>query len=306
MTGLLDRQVPVQNSRLCFRQAFPVAWTVMPPIISCMPNSYGRFGARAAIENIRKAGLEWIELPIRTAGVDSIFGDEPLVTNISTTTEIAQVDRLLEQHGVKLASCNVTGGNPLDPHVLALIKKKLELAARFGVSLVVGGAGEADDPDQRRTLCTHLREIGDRAGELGLTYCFETHPGLCQDHRRMLETMQELDHPHLKLNFDTGNILYYNQHIEGEVALAKVCHHVRHVHLKDTNGEFQDWNFPALGYGGAVNFVRVLEILRGCGFAGPYSIEIEGIEGEPELSLAAHQRRIIDSVAQLRNCGYFD
>jgi inosose dehydratase len=278
----------------------------MPAIVSCLTNSYGGFGARAAIERLRDAGLEYVELPIRTAGVPSVFGDEPLVTTASTPSDLKQVDDLLHRHGVRVASCNVTSGNPLDPEVVATVKRKLELAAYFGVSLVVGGAGEAEDADQLETLYDHLREIGDYAGRLGITYCFETHPGLCQDHHGMLRTMGALAHPHLKLNFDTANIFYYNENVNGEIALAKVCQHVRHMHLKDSHGEFGRWYFPALGYGGAVDFARVLQLMRGCGFAGPYSLEIEGIASEGQLSLADHHRRVVQSVQHLKSCGYFD
>lgn len=278
----------------------------MPPIISCFTNSYGRFGAEAAIAHLREAGLEYVELPIRTEGVTPLFGDTPLLTNASGLDELNRVDRLLEQHGVRVSSCNVTTGNPLEPANVELVRRKLDLASHFGVALAVGTAGEAETPSEKEQLFRNLREIGDYAARLGIVYCCETHPGVCRDHRRMLETMTALNHPHLKLNFDTGNILYYNQHVEGEVALAKVCHHVRHVHLKDTTGEYQSWYFPALGRGGAVNFVRVLQILRTAGFQGPYSLEIEGIQGEPELTLEEHQGRIRESVRHLRNCGYFD
>jgi L-ribulose-5-phosphate 3-epimerase len=278
----------------------------MPALISCLTNSYGRFGARAAIENVRSADIESIELPIRTDGVPSMFGDEPLVTTASTLEQLREVDRLLETHGVRVSSCNVTSGNPLDPQVVQITKRKLDLAQHFGVNLVVGGAGEVESREQLPTLYDHLREIGDHAAKLGMTYCFETHPGVCVDHRGMLETMHALEHPNLKLNFDTANILYYNEHINGEVALAKVCHEVRHVHLKDSQGEFQRWYFPALGYGGAVDFVRVLQLMKTCGFNGPYSLEIEGISGEGELSLDAYHQRIVDSVKHLKNCGYWD
>ena len=70
----------------------------MPPILSCLTNSYGRFGATAAVENLRSAGIEWIELPIRTAGDDSPFGDEPLVTTESTPEDLKRVDDLLANH----------------------------------------------------------------------------------------------------------------------------------------------------------------------------------------------------------------
>ena len=278
----------------------------MPAIVSCLTNSYGRFGAQGAIENVRAAGLEYIELPIRTAGVASMFKDQPLVTTESTLDDLKQVDRLLQEHDVQVSSCNITSGNPLEPKVLDVTKRKLELAKHFGVNVVVGSAGEADEPDDLEILYEHLREIGDAAAKLDIVYCFETHPGICQNHGAMLETMQELEHPNLKLNFDTGNIFYYNHYIECEIALAKVCHEVRHLHLKDSMGGYEEWYFPALGHGGAVDFVRTLELMRTCGFNGPYSLEIEGISGEGELSLEQYQQRIIDSVDHLRMCGYFD
>lgn len=278
----------------------------MPDLVCCLTNSYGRFGARAAIENVRSAGLEHVELPIRTAGVPSPFQDDPLVTNGSSLEDLKRVDRLLERHGVRVASCGVMPGDPLDPEGLKLIQRKLDLASHFGVEVVVGNAGEAETREELRSLHAHLADIGDYAARLGITYCFETHPGICRNHYRMLETMEALQHPHLKLNFDTANILYYNENVVGEVALAKVCHHVRHVHLKDSMGEYGRWYFPALGSGGGVDFFRVRELLSVCGFHGPYSIEIEGIAGEPEPSLQECHRRVRDSVDYLRTCGYFD
>ncbi len=278
----------------------------MRAIVSCLTNSVGRFGAGGAIENVRAAGLEYLELPIRTAGAKSIFGDEPLVTTEASTSDLTAVKSLLSDHGVKLASSNITSGNPLQREVVDVTKRKLGIAAELGVNLVVGGAGEAEDAEQLAQLYAHLREIGDCAATHGITYCFETHPGICVNHRYMLQTMEELQHPNLRINFDTGNILYYNENIVVEVGLAKVSHYVKHLHLKDSQGNPGEWYFPALGYGGAVDFLQVLHIMRGCGFTGPYSLELEGIRGEPELSLAETQQRIIDSVDTLESCGYFD
>ncbi len=91
-----------------------------------------------------------------------------------------------------------------------------------------------------------------------------------------------------------------------KLRLAKVCHYVKHLHLKDCIGNPGEWYFPALGYGGAVDFLQVLHLMRNCGFQGPYSLELEGIRGEPELSLADYQQRILESVETLKTCGYFD
>jgi inosose dehydratase len=278
----------------------------MPPIVACHTNSYGHLGGVAAIENIRAAGLEYVELPIRRAGFRSRAGDLPLVTTESGLAELRQLERLLEIRGVRVSSCTCMAGNPLEKAAVAVIQRQLDLASHFGVKLVVADAGAAGDDAERTRIYANLRRIGDYAAKLGITVCFETHRGLCVNHREMLQVMADLADPHLRLNFDTGNILYYNEHICGEVALAKVCHLVKHVHLKDSSGRFAEWSFPALGRGGRVDFLQVYQILRDCGFRGPYSIEIEGIADEPELTLAEYQARVAESVEYLRTLGYFD
>ena len=120
----------------------------------------------------------------------------------------------------------------------------------------------------------------------------------------MLALMSEVDHPGVRLNFDTGNIAYYNHGFDPCDELEKVKHLVENVHLKDNRGGFEDWYFPALGDGGSVNFVRVREILDSVGFDGACTIEIEGIGGEPEPGLEVRQERIARSVRHLNSCGF--
>lgn len=275
-------------------------------LVACHTDCYGMFGARAAIERVRSAGVDCIELPIRTAGFRSRSGDDPLVTNESSSSQLAAIERLLREQGVRVVSCACPAGSLLDAANVVLMKCKLDLASHFGVNVVVANAGAAATDDERRQLYACLRELGDHADRLGMTMCLDTQPGLCVNHRQMRRTLIELAHPRLRINFDTGNILYLNEHISGETALAKVCDLVRHVHLKDTTGGFGDWYFPELGAGGAVDFVQILQTLRGCAFAGPCSILIEGIAGEPEPTLEQAHLRVVGSVRLLREIGYFD
>ncbi len=274
------------------------------PQLSCFTNSYGRFGGQAALDHLPQAGIHWLELPIRTAGAPAFFGDEPLLTTASSFDQIAQVKRRIADAGLYVSSCNITSGNPLEPEVLQIILQKLDMVAGFDVELVVGGAGEAETQAERETLFDHLQKIGDHAAGLGLVYCFETHPGVCQHPDSMLETMQLLNHPHLRLNFDTGNVLYYNEGVDLYEGLKQVREFVQHVHLKDTNGNYREWHFPALGAGGAVDFLKIKQLLEEVGFTGPYSLELEGIEGEPEQSLSDYQNRMTESVAHLKACGF--
>jgi len=273
--------------------------------IACFPNSYGRFGVEAAVPLMQDIGLRHIELPIKNAGVPSFFGEQPILTDASGPDDLDRVRSLLAEHDMAISCCNITAGNPLDPKVVDATCRKLDLVADLGVPLVVAGAGEAESDADRATLYRHLGRIGDYAGERGITYCFETHPGICQNADGMLETMRVLDHPHLRINFDTGNILYYNDGADVLASLESVIDYVRHVHLKDSPGGYRDWTFTTLGTG-IVDFRRLREILDKAGFTGPYSLEIEGIEGEEPLTLEQHHQRVADSVTYLRSLGYFD
>jgi len=122
----------------------------------------------------------------------------------------------------------------------------------------------------------------------------------------MLMAMHQIDHPMVRLSFDTAALPYYNQGMNVEVALAKVCHLVRHVRLRDSGGEFgSDW-FPALGYGGAVDFVRVWQLMSVCGFFGPYAILVEHGSHAGVRDVADCVDGVRKSLRTLRDCGFLD
>ena len=53
----------------------------MRALIACHPLTFGVWGARAAVENLRAIGIEHFELPIVAAGEFAHFGTEPLLTS---------------------------------------------------------------------------------------------------------------------------------------------------------------------------------------------------------------------------------
>jgi inosose dehydratase len=208
---------------------------------------------------------------------------------------------------VAISGCNVGGADLRTVEGVELTERRLRFAARwFGVKVCVSGAGQPEDEAQRRTVVAHLRRLGDVAEAEGLALALETHKGSTQNAAAMLELMSEVDHPSVRLNFDTGNIAYYNNGFDACNELEKVKYLVRNVHLKDNRGGYEDWYFPALGDGGSIDFVRIREILDGVGFQGPYTIEIEGIGGEPEPGLEKRDERIARSVKHLAAWGFFD
>lgn len=272
--------------------------------ISCFPNTYGRFGPHAAIDLLGAAGIRWIELPIKNYGVPSFFKEEPVVTDGSAPAAIFALKERIAESGLGVSSCNISSGNPLQEDVLARTLKKLSIAGQFNVSLVVAGGGELDSEDDWPQLVRNMRQIGDQAAELGITYCCETHPGVCQNALKMQEFIERVNHEQIRINFDTGNLYYYNEHIDFSEEFKRVAEWICHVHLKDTNGKFKDWHFPALGAGGQIDFSELYAFLTEIDFVGPCSLELEGIEGEPELSLPETQQRVVASIEHLRQSGW--
>ncbi|MDX2037668.1 MAG: sugar phosphate isomerase/epimerase [Isosphaeraceae bacterium] len=278
----------------------------MSRIVSCFTNCYGPAGVRAAAENIRAAGIDHLELALRGHDFGGlVIPESAVITEKADDAEASAFVELLANRGVRVSGCNVGGADIRTRDGIDLTIRRIRFAKRwFDVGVVVSGAGRPANDDERAVVDAALREIGDAAAELGVVVALETHQGPTQNAEAMLRLMERLDHPAVRINFDTGNIAYYNHGFDPADELEKVKEFVRNVHVKDNRGCFEDWYFPAVGDGGAVDFTRIREILDGVGYAGAYTIEIEGIGGEPEPGLEARQERVARSVAHLKTCGY--
>jgi len=277
-------------------------------VVSCFSNCFGSSGVWSAVERIRETGIDHIELALRGHNFGGlVIPESAVVTEKATDAEAASFVEHLARHGVKVSGCNVGGANILTPEGVETTENRIRFAKKwFGVGLVVSGAGQPADDAERKVASDALRRIGDTAGEAGVVVALETHKGPTQNADAMLELMEALKHPNVLLNFDTGNIAYYNPGTDPVAELERVKTLVRNVHVKDNRGRPEDWYFPAVGDGGAVDFRRVREVLDGVGYQGAYTIEIEGIQGEPEPGLDGRVDRVARSVAHLRACGYFD
>ena len=165
---------------------------------------------------------------------------------------------------------------------------------------VIFTSAHAGDHD-RNVIYERLRQIGENAAPLGIKVCLETHLDLAHNAEVALETMQGVNHPNICINFDTGNVYFYNHDVTAVRELRKIIGHVGAVHLKDTNGGYRTWHFPALGEG-VVDFKEVFRILNDAGFYGPCAMELEGIEGE-DIDEAGVQARMEKSVAYLKGIG---
>lgn len=274
--------------------------------LSVYTNCYGPAGVWSAVEHVAAIGLDSIEPALRGHNMGGLVIPDSAV--ITEKTDAATVDRFiahLKQHRVAISGCNIGGVDPISEQGKSTLIERIRRASEwFACKLAVSGAGSPKTELDRRTLIANLRAIGDVAESLGARLALETHAGPTQNAQAMLELMTELDHPAVRLNFDTGNIAYYNEGLDPVAELAQVTAYVANVHLKDNRGKPRDWYFPAVGDGGGVDFGAVLRVLESSAYSGACTIEIEGIEGEPEPDLQARSDRVSRSVHFLRRLGY--
>ena len=177
-----------------------------------------------------------------------------------------------------------------------------EAAVHMGVS-IVHSAVKAH-PGAESDVYHWLAKMGDAAATRGLTLVLETHPTLLHNGEVCLELIRAVDHPAVRINFDTGNISFYTDGGDAVVELEKIAPYVACTHMKDHDGIFDAWHFKTLGEG-IVDFEEILRILKSVDYMGPYILQPEGVRGE-ELTEAQTKEAIERSFEHLRQLGYGD
>lgn len=218
--------------------------------ISCREGVYG--GWQTAADCLPEAGIRFIELDVRERGELRTAADGCRAKGVTPLTIAGGVD-----------ACNAAS---VDAAMAAC-----EAARDIGVQFFFLSAHGAD----RAAAMKALAGLGRHAAGCGVTICLETHPPFCANTADMLGTMAEVNHPNVRINFDTANVMFYNKGVNSADELEKAIGHVASLHLKDTDGAFQAFNFPVLGEG-VVEFPRIFPALHRAKFGGPLTIELEG------------------------------
>ncbi len=250
----------------------------MAHMISCREPVYQ--GWQNAVEYLPQAGIHCLEAAMR-----------PL-------DELREVAAGAKAHGVTITT--LAGGANFDkPETLEAYHAALAAAEEVGVKLFFTSANGTEQP--REYYMERLRELAEKAAGHGVTISLETHPPFCQNADQMLQTIEAVDHPNVKINLDTANIYYYNQGLNSADELERVIDHVASLHLKDTDGGFKSGNFPVFGQG-IVDFPRIFKTLDAASFQGPLTIELEGpVVGGKDL--AARHEAVLGCMAYLKSIG---
>ncbi|MBN1461681.1 MAG: sugar phosphate isomerase/epimerase [Armatimonadetes bacterium] len=248
-------------------------------VLACRLANYGAFEEEA-----------WTHLP--TIGVKYVFMNAP------AADQAEAVKKRLAEHG--LTAVVLRGSADLSkPSGVDELAAQLAVCEELGVKYLF--LSPKRNGAEKEVIYERLRQAGDHARRHGVTIALETHPDLGTNGDVHLQTMQAVNHPKIRVNFDTANIHYYNKGTDAPTELKKIIDYVATVEVKDHNGQFETWNFPALGKG-VVDIPAVLRLLREHGYRGPITMEIEGIKGV-DRDLPAIKKDIEESTAYMRSLG---
>jgi sugar phosphate isomerase/epimerase len=148
-------------------------------------------------------------------------------------------------------------------------------AQALGLSIMSVHAGfipEVGSPE-RTAFLDCLRRALDISAEHQVTLAFETG----QETAALLRaTLDELDHPRAKVNFDPANMLLYNKGNPIE-AVRILGPDIVHVHVKDAKVPSQEgeWGEEVPLGEGQVSMTAYLDVLAEVGYSGSLAIERE-------------------------------
>jgi sugar phosphate isomerase/epimerase len=161
------------------------------------------------------------------------------------------------------------------------------------LTLHAGFIPEPDDPG-RPAMIETLARAGDLARAQGVTLAFETGQETADLLRR---TLDELQNPNIKVNFDPANMLLYDM---GDPirAVELLGPDIRSVHVKDARRPRSRgvWGEEVPLGQGEVDIPRFIQALKSVGYEGPLIVEREvGNQAERLRDVAA-------GLAFLRDC----
>jgi sugar phosphate isomerase/epimerase len=222
------------------------------------------YSLETALGELAALGVQCVE----PASVDKVF--QHLVEEDFSDARAVWLREQMRAHGLSCLSLSahmdLTQRDSVDR-----FRRRLEFAAAIGARIVNTIAGPTAGLEGFRA---NIPTIAARAAELALTLALENHGDLVDRGRQIVQFIQELGHPSVRCNYDTGNAWYYSKGaLDPASELDAVAPVVAHVHLKDPHMEDGLMRWVALG-DGTLDLPRVGRILRDRLPEAPVSIEL--------------------------------
>ncbi|MBI2002588.1 MAG: sugar phosphate isomerase/epimerase [candidate division NC10 bacterium] len=236
----------------------------MDRVISVSSMAFDGYPPETALDELASLSVRYVE----PASVDKVF--QHLTEEDFCDARAAWLRGLMAARGLSCVSLSAH----MDlsrPDSVDRFHRRLEFARAIGAGIVNTIAGPTAALAGFRA---NIPAIAKRAAALGLTVALENHGDLVDRGRQIVEFIEQIGFPAVRLNYDTGNAWYYAKGgLDPAAELAEVAPVVAHVHLKAPRVDEGVMRWVALG-DGVVDLAAIGGVLRDRLPAIPVSIEL--------------------------------
>lgn len=224
----------------------------MDRIVSVSTMAFDGYSLETALDELAALGVKHVE----PASVDKVF--QHLVEEDFCPARANWLRKELNVRGLSCLSLSahmdLTG-----PDSVERFHRRLEFARNVGARCVNSIAGPTGRLD---VFKRNIPTIADRARDLGVVVALENHGDLLDRGQQILEFIREINHPAIRVNYDTGNAWYYSKGaIDPAEELTLVAPVVAHVHMKSPKIAEGLLRWVALG-DGALDLSGLARVLR--------------------------------------------
>ena len=226
-------------------------------IVSVKINCYKGFDYNQTFSGIKNSGFKYVELSVSKGNSANLSYD-------LNNEELNSIKNDLSDRGI-IPIC-IGGNSFLMDNDTSKILKNIELAKLFNCKYVDTTIFNARSD---KGILKSDKEIADRIKffvpyleKNDLDLVIELH-GEYATGAKLSKILDLVNSNHVHINYDTGNALYWGKLSPNEMLndLNNCIDKISYMHIKDKLGEYDDWNFPAIGKG-YVPFDEIFKLLN--------------------------------------------
>lgn len=234
--------------------------------IGVVTSTYAHFGIEDAMAGISRVGFKFVELATIPNIIDHILPRPEEMQDIN----VAKILDMCEEYNLKIY-CIAAHERLMKEKAVYNFKKVIDIADLLDVRNITTGTGEVKTKDDKKRFFKEIKILGQYAANKDIIICLEIHGDWCKDGKVASEIVGMINHPNIKINYDTANVIFYgNKRPEEDIKFA--LPYIGFIHLKDKRGGYKVWDFPALG-DGDINFDKIFKLIKD--YSGPISVEVE-------------------------------
>jgi sugar phosphate isomerase/epimerase len=212
----------------------------MDRIVSVSTMAFDGYPLETALDELAGLGVRCVE----PASVDKIF--QHLVEEDFCDTKARWLRAELAKRSLSCLSLSAHM-DLTRPDSVDRFSRRLEFARNIGARCVNSIVGPVDGTEGFRA---NIPAIERRARDLGVVVALENHGDLLDCGQQLVEFIQSIGSPAIRVNYDTGNAWYYSKGaIDAVAELEALSSVIAHVHLKSPQVDDGLMRWVALGEG---------------------------------------------------------